>query len=189
MFDNTTDQQTQEQSLETSRLSSYNFLLLRVVRFHADTVSSFSRANETFVCLFGCCSKWWRSLGIWRSVHLLFFLLQLWMRGLFGGGLQAFFLRARCSWWGEDNSSNESVKGEGLSENHHKNNSNHDISLGVSTDSSVSNNTNAKSRGERWETTAKTSWKVLVGLEVVDVPTACCLDCVVSVGDWFDYFT
>ena len=49
----------------------------------------------------------------------------------------------------EDNSDNESVKSEGLSEDHHQNERNQNILLSVGADTSITDNTDSKASGER----------------------------------------
>lgn len=62
-----------------------------------------------------------------------------------------------CSSGGKHDGDNEAVKGESLGEDHHKDKSDQDISLGVSTDTGVTDDTNAKASGEGGETTAEAS--------------------------------
>ena len=71
---------------------------------------------------------------------------------------------------GQNNSDNESVKGKSLGENHHEDKGDQDISLSVSTDTSVTNNTNAETSGKGRQTTAKTSTKLLVTIVVTVGP-------------------
>jgi len=79
------------------------------------------------------------------------------------------FCDSLCSTGGKDDGGNESVKSESLSEDHHKNDGNHNISLGVSTDTGVTDNSNAESSGEGGETTAKSSGELLVGFTIVGI--------------------
>lgn len=88
-----------------------------------------------------------------------------------------------CSSSGEDDSDNEAIKGEGFSENHHEDDGDHDISLGISTDTSVSNNSNTESWCKSWESTTEAWGEVLVGVEVVDIPSAGVFELFVCVGD------
>ena len=71
----------------------------------------------------------------------------------------------------EDNGDNEAVKGESLSEDHHKNESDQDISLSVTTDTSITDDTDAKSGGERGESTAQASAELLVTIKVGVLPS------------------
>ena len=64
-------------------------------------------------------------------------------------------LATDCSSRGKYDSDDEAVKGESLGEDHHKNKRDQDISLGVSTDTGVTDDTNAESGGERGETAAQ----------------------------------
>ena len=63
---------------------------------------------------------------------------------------------------GKYDGDNEAVKGESLSEDHHKNEGDQDISLSVTTDTSISDDTNAKSSGEGRESTAEAGAKLSV---------------------------
>ena len=71
---------------------------------------------------------------------------------------------------GEHNGDDESVKGESLGEDHHENKSDKDISLSISTDTSVTDDTDAEASSEGGETTAEASTELLVGSVVVVVP-------------------
>lgn len=62
-----------------------------------------------------------------------------------------------CSSGGKHDGDNEAVKGESLGEDHHKDESDQDISLGVSTDTGVTDDTNAEASGEGGEATAEAS--------------------------------
>ena len=75
-----------------------------------------------------------------------------------------------CSCRGEDDGDNESVKGESLGEDHHEDKSDQDISLGVSTDTGITDDTNAETGSEGGKTTAEASTKGLVALIVVVLP-------------------
>jgi hypothetical protein len=81
-------------------------------------------------------------------------------------------LSTECSSRGKHDGDNESVKGESLGEDHHENKGDQDIPLGVSTDTGVTDDTNAKTGGEGGETTAEASSELLVATEVVVIP--CC---------------
>jgi len=50
---------------------------------------------------------------------------------------------------GKDDSDDEAVKGKSLGEDHHKDKGDQDISLGVTTDTSITDDTNAKTSGQR----------------------------------------
>lgn len=63
---------------------------------------------------------------------------------------------------GKHDGDNEAVKGKSLSEDHHKNEGDQDISLSVTTDTSISDDTNAKSSGEGRESTAEAGAKLSV---------------------------
>ena len=71
---------------------------------------------------------------------------------------------------GQNNSDNESVKGKSLGENHHEDKGDQDISLSVSTDTGVTNNTNAETSSKGRQTTAKTSTKLLVAIIIAVGP-------------------
>lgn len=71
-----------------------------------------------------------------------------------------------CSARGEHDGDDEPVEGQSLSEDHHENESDQDISLGITTDTSVTANTDAETSGERGETAAKASAELLVSVEV-----------------------
>ena len=72
---------------------------------------------------------------------------------------------------GEHDSDDEAIEGERLGEDHHKNQGNKDISLGVSTDTGVTNDTNAKASSQVGETAAKASAELLVTSVVVVAPS------------------
>ena len=54
-------------------------------------------------------------------------------------------LSTDCSSRGKNDSDDEAVKGESLGEDHHKNKGDQDISLGVTTDTGITDDTNAES--------------------------------------------
>ena len=71
---------------------------------------------------------------------------------------------------GEHDSDDESIEGERLGEDHHENQGNKDISLGVSTDTGVTYDTNAKASSQVGETAAKTGAELLVADVVAVAP-------------------
>lgn len=88
---------------------------------------------------------------------------------------------------GKHNSDNEAVKSESFSEDHHKDKGDQDISLGVSTDTGITDDTNAETSGEGRETAAKSRSKGLVSLEVAIGPLVWCLEGLRGVWDLLDY--
>ena len=95
-------------------------------------------------------------------------------------------LSTDCSSRGKNDSDDEAVKGESLGEDHHKNKRDQDISLGVSTDTGVTDDTNAESGGERGETAAQACSKMLVShvVSVLPVTGICQVFC--GVGNLLD---
>ena len=71
---------------------------------------------------------------------------------------------------GKNDSDNESVKGESLCEDHHKNKGDQDISLSVSTDTGITDDTNAKTSSEGGETAAQARSESLVAIKVAVSP-------------------
>ena len=71
---------------------------------------------------------------------------------------------------GEHDSDDESIEGERLGEDHHENQGNKDISLGVSTDTGVTDDTNAKASCQVRETAAKAGAELLVANVVAVAP-------------------
>lgn len=67
---------------------------------------------------------------------------------------------------GEDDSYNQSVKAESLSENKDENHSDVDVLLGVGAYTSITDNSNAESGSEGGETTAKSTSEMSVGVVV-----------------------
>jgi hypothetical protein len=68
----------------------------------------------------------------------------------------------------QDNGNNHTVKTNALSKNHDKDHTNEDgVSLGISSNTGVTGNTDSKSSGEGAESTAETSRKDFVSFTVV----------------------
>ncbi len=86
----------------------------------------------------------------------------------------------------EHNGDDETIKSQSLSEDHHENKGDQDISLGVSTDTSVTDDANAKASGEGGETTAETSSESLVSFIVSVAPFAGVFEIFGSVFDLGD---
>jgi hypothetical protein len=84
-------------------------------------------------------------------------------------GSEAGFISERSA-LGEHDGDNESVKGESLSEDHHENKGDQDIPLGVSTNTGVTDDTDAKTSSEGGETTAEAGTERLIALSVVVLP-------------------
>ena len=91
-----------------------------------------------------------------------------------------------CSRRGEHDGDDETVKGQSLSEDHHKNESDQDISLGVATDTSVTNNSNAEASSEGGKTAAESCSEGSVALVVVVAPVLRVLHVLLVVGDLGD---
>ena len=97
--------------------------------------------------------------------------------------LLAFCLRFACSRGHyEDNGDDEAVQGEGLSEDHHQNERNQNILLSVRADTSITNDTNGETGGQRGKSAAKSRGKLLVAEGVVVLPFRSLHD-VLIVGD------
>ncbi len=77
-----------------------------------------------------------------------------------------------CSARGQDDGDDETIQSEGFSEDHHKNKGDQDISLSVTTNTGITDDTDAKSGGEGGETTAEASTESLVSLVVTIAPFA-----------------
>jgi len=77
-----------------------------------------------------------------------------------------------CSARGQDDGDDETIQSEGFSEDHHKNEGDQDISLSVTTNTGITDDTNAKAGGEGGETTAESSTESLVSLVVSIGPFA-----------------
>jgi len=124
----------------------------------------------------------------WLLCHSITLWLRLVTRWKDGCLLLSLILRAWCSsrsrW--ENDSNDESVKCESLRENHHKDNSDHDISLGISTDTSISNDSNTESRGEAGKSTAKSSGELFVTIVVVSFPSSWIFESFVGVWNLLD---
>lgn len=75
-----------------------------------------------------------------------------------------------CSAGSKNDGDDESIEGKRLCENHHQNESDQDISLGVSSNTGVTDDTNAESSGEGRETAAQASAELLVSCVVSVVP-------------------
>lgn len=75
------------------------------------------------------------------------------------------FLSSLRSSSGEDNSDDEAVEAKSFGENKDEDHSDVDVFLGVGADTSVTDDSNAKSSSEGWESTAKTSSQVSVAQE------------------------
>lgn len=76
------------------------------------------------------------------------------------GGVSASSSVNRCV--GEDNGDNESIETESLTENEDQDDSNEDILLGGSSDTSVTSHTDSETGSEGRETAAKARGEVLV---------------------------
>ena len=94
--------------------------------------------------------------------------LEDWWRALRLAKKQGGF--TYCSSRGKNDSDNESVKGESLCEDHHKNEGDQDISLSVSTDTGITDDTNAKTSSEGRETAAQARSEGLVAIKVAVSP-------------------
>ena len=70
----------------------------------------------------------------------------------------------------EHDGDDESIEGESLSEDHHKNEGDQDISLGVSTNTGVTDHTDAETGSKGGETTTKTSSELFVCYVIVVPP-------------------
>lgn len=79
-------------------------------------------------------------------------------------------MRVRSAGHYENNGDNESVKGEGLSEDHHENERNQNILLSVGAHTSVTHNTDSKASGQGGKSTAETRGELLVAEGVVVCP-------------------
>ena len=77
-----------------------------------------------------------------------------------------------CSARGQDDGDDETIQSEGFSEDHHKNEGDQDISLSVTTNTGITDDTDAKAGGEGGETTAEASTESLVSLIVSIAPFA-----------------
>ena len=96
-------------------------------------------------------------------------------------------LSTDCSSRRKHDSDDEAVKGEGFGEDHHEDEGDQDISLGVSTDTSITNDTNAETSSEGGETAAEASAEGLVSLEVRVRPVIGGLQRLCRVRDLLDY--
>ena len=70
----------------------------------------------------------------------------------------------------EDDGDDEAVKGERLSEDHHKDECNQNILLSVGADTSITNNTDSETCSKRGKTAAEARCKLLVAESVVIGP-------------------
>ena len=71
---------------------------------------------------------------------------------------------------GKHDSDDEAVKGQGLGEDHHEDEGDEDISLGVSTNTGITDDTDAKASSKRGETAAKSGTELLVRRVIVVAP-------------------